>query len=248
MYCYFAYKAPKTSITIWTYLSNFATIKAYYIKNKGEYAMKKLILSGAVLTALSFGVSNPVYAITISLLPATQTTTVGSPFDVQIQISGLRTLDPSEVLSAFGMDVSYDSSLLSATGIVFGDLLGGGTGDSVAFFDWTTTADLFTLNETSLLSDSDLTSLQSDSFTLATLHFTAANEGVGSLAIQNISLAGHTPVGSTFPSDLNDPTAQTVGAEVINQPRHSVVPEPAILALMIVGFLVPFLSKRKNQV
>jgi hypothetical protein len=203
------------------------------------------MVAAAVIAALSLGVNGAASGITLSLLPAVQTPTVGVPFDVELEISGLTATDPSEVLSAYGLSVTYDASLLQATGIDFGSYLGGPV-DSFPFPDWTTTAGAFTVNETSFLTDDDLRALQSDSFVLATLHFTGTNEGTAPFGIdQGFSLAGQVPSGSSLPNDLTSQT-QAMGAQVITQPQQA-IPEPTTLALISAGLLASCFTTRRRQ-
>lgn len=207
--------------------------------------MKNVFLYSTLAAVVGMAASTATQAMTISLTPANQATTVGASIDLNVQISGLYDSDPNEVLSAYGIGINFDTSLFSAAGVDFGNLLGGGTGDSIAFFDSTTTAGLLTLNETSFLTDADLRSLQSDNFTLGTVHFISLAEGTGAFSFQGISLAGQTLIGSTFPSDL--PVTQTVGSQVVAQGSQS-VPEPSTLWLLSACvFILYFKSAKRTQ-
>jgi len=205
--------------------------------------MKNVFLYSTLAAVVGMAASTATQAMTISLSPATQATAVGASFDLNVQISGLYDNDPNEVLGAYGIGINFDPTLFSATGVDFGNLLGGGTGDSFALFDSTTTAGLLTFNETSFLTDADLRLLQSDNFTLGTVHFTSLAEGAGAFTFQGISLAGQTLTGSTFPSDL--PVTQTVGSSVTAQGSQA-VPEPSTLWLLSACVFILFFNSAKR--
>jgi|GEM_PF-5615758 len=205
--------------------------------------MKNVFLYSTLAAVVSMAASTATQAMTLSLSPAAQSTAVGASIDLNVQISGLYDSDPNEVLSAYGIGISFDTSLFSATGVDFGNLLGGGTGDSVALFDSTTTAGLLTLNETSFLTDADLKSLQSDSFTLGTVHFTSLAEGTGAFTFQGISLAGQTLAGSIVSSEL--PVSQTAGSRVTAE-RSQQVPEPSTLWLLSACSFILFFNGAKR--
>ena len=129
------------------------------------------------LVVLVWAISS--HAILLDFVPANQTVVVGNPLTVDVVISGLDAAN--EIVSAFDLDVTYDSSILSATNVTFGLDLG-----DPSIFEALTDFTLLSpgvvdFAELSLLSDTDLASLQGDSVTLATLAFDAVEIGQSTL-------------------------------------------------------------------
>jgi hypothetical protein len=112
----------------------------------------------------------PAHAIVLDLVPPSPTVTIGNTVDVDVVISGLA--NPPSV-GAFDLNVGYNPAIVSPTMVTFGPFLG-----NPLLFEALTAFDLATLGivnfaEVSLLSPSDLDSLQRSSFSLATLSFLA---------------------------------------------------------------------------
>lgn len=138
--------------------------------------MKAMILPVAFLSFLLFPTVSS-HAISIGFSPFSQDVAAGGSLQVDIVISDLG----GEIVSAFDLDMIYDPSILSATGVSFGDILNGGD----PFFSFQdsdiSTPGLVDLAELSLLSDIDLGAIQPDSFILATLSFDTLSPGASSL-------------------------------------------------------------------
>ncbi|RNC65601.1 MAG: hypothetical protein ED859_17430 [Desulfuromonadales bacterium] len=62
----------------------------------------------------------PAMAITIGFQPAAQTVGLGNSVSVDIVAS----LGSNEIVAAYDLDLSYDSTILSATNVTFGTMLG----------------------------------------------------------------------------------------------------------------------------
>jgi hypothetical protein len=171
-------------------------------------------------------VALPLHAITISLNPATQTVTAGSSLDVALVISGLGS-GAAPSLGTFDLDLSFNSSILGFTGAVFGDP---GLGDQLDLSGLgslsiaTPGAGSVNLFELSFDAAADLDALQADSFTLATLSFSALSAGTSPLGITLNALG-----------DANgDPlTADLAGGSI----SVGSVPEPATWLLLGLGAL-----------
>ena len=119
-----------------------------------------------------------VQAISLNFSPPHQSVILGTAVTVDVVVSELTSAN--EIVSAFGLDVTYDSTILSATDVTFGSWLG-----SSAFLEVIEDIDLSTSGlvdfaSISLLSDGDL-AFQGDTVLLATLSFATISEGMSSL-------------------------------------------------------------------
>ncbi len=119
-------------------------------------------------------------AISLDFVPASQEVVVGTSVSVDIVISGLDLA--GEIVSAFDLDVTYDSTVLQATGVTFGTSLGDPFFFDVVEDSDTSTAGVVDFAALSFLSNLDLADLQGDSVTLATLSFDSIGVGTSSLA------------------------------------------------------------------
>jgi hypothetical protein len=191
----------------------------------------------------------PASAVSISFSPSNSSVLEGDSLDVDIVISDLYATGGSrEIVSAFDLDVTYDSSVLNATGVSFGTLLGANT--STDFFDFF--ADAFIASqltpgrvdfaESSWLSNADLLSLQTDdNFTLATLTFEAVGVGVSLLEFDMITIPGIDVKGFDpfAPFDLGNPAGAVVNV--------SAIPLPGAMLLMLTGLLGLGIAGRKGK-
>jgi len=200
--------------------------------------------------------ANPASAVIISFSPSSSTVNVGDIFDVDVVISDLFAADGSrEVVSAFDLDVLYDSAVLNATGVAFGPLLG-----DPAFVEATTFSslsvglvDLFELSF--LCVDAGVTDpfcdfgpflsdIQPISFTLATLSFEALAVGSSLLTFDQLVGSGGTDLsGKDLFSVL---TLDTIGQSTITV-NAVVVPEPATMFLLVIGLLGLALAYRHRS-
>lgn len=192
--------------------------------------MKKIFKMGLWAGLLGLLAGSPALAITLGFQPSIQTLNVGDALTVDI----LATLEnSSEIVSAFDFDLSYDPALLTATGVTFGTALGDpGFFEVLNDFDLNT-AGLVDFAALSLLSDADLSTLQSppSSITLASLSFDAIGSGARLLEFINYGVAGNDIKGANN-SVYGSPTLNTASIRVINPAQ---VPEPSPLLLMGAG-------------
>ncbi len=183
---------------------------------------------------ISLITSGDVLSATIGFSPNSITTSVGNSVNVDIVISGLDN-NSSPSLGAFDLDVNYDASILGFNSVVFGsglDLFGFGTING--FSDTAGKTNIF---ELSFDSESDLNSLQADSFLLASISFNAIADGNSLLNLNTID----------FADGAGDPLVITT-----NTGNVTVNPVPAPPAIWLLGTGLPFIyrfirKERKNE-
>lgn len=181
------------------------------------------VIIGAVLFgSISLSGAPAVWAISLDFVPATQTVQLSDLVMVEVVISGL-TAGGDDSVGDFDLDVTYDASLLTASGVTFGTELGDGFFTSLQSFSLATSG-VVDLAEISFLFD---LSGQSASFTLATLSFNTVGVGTSALTFsQSI-------VGDAFGVDLN-PTSGT-GSVTVENTGPNPIPEPSTMLLLGTG-------------
>ena len=105
---------------------------------------------------------------------------LGTSITVDIEISGLTAA--GEIVSAFDLDVLYDPTILSATNVTFGPFLGDPFLDLLTGFSFPGPG-VVDFAALSFLFDSELATLQSDTFVLASLSFDTIGVGTSSLTL-----------------------------------------------------------------
>ncbi len=142
----------------------------------------------------------PATAITLEVLPATQTVDQGENFSVDVNISGLGEFSAPS-LGAFDVGLGFDPTLLSFNAIEFGPYLGDeAAAEAIVGFD--VLSDNLMAFEVSLLLPAELIDLQPGSFRLFTVTF-------GALA------PGTSPLDLTV-ADLGDENGDLLTADVVN--------------------------------
>lgn len=166
---------------------------------------------------------------TISVVPSSQSATLGSPVNVSLFIA-----NPGEPpsLGTFDLNINYDPTILSFRNATFGDPTLGdqldptGGGNAINFFvAGAGTVELF---ELSLESASDLNALQAHAFELADLVFDTVGVGSSAVALSINALGDEN--GSSLAASLQD---GRVGVSNLSS-----VPEPTSVSLTGIMFLV----------
>lgn len=168
-------------------------------------------------------------AVSFSFSPSTGNINIGDSISLDLVIGELGDTGPLS-LGGFDLGIGYNASILTFDSVSYGSLLG--DIDPLAFETdiFTDSSVLGTLNlsEISFLSSLELDTLQSASFTLATLEFSGLAAGTGSIMTGSGDLTdadGNSLVGfSTFPANIT-----------VNSP--STVDEPSAFFLMLASFL-----------
>jgi len=173
--------------------------------------------------------------LTLSFVPVSQTVSQG-PIFVHVKISGFGP-GTATAVGDFDLTVSYDPSIVTATGVTFGLALGDETAfEALTAADWFTTPGVIDFAEVSLLDSLDLEARQAPllatGFVLAQLIFEPAVLGTTPLNFTK-SIAGDSS-GTNIAPLATETGSITVVA----------VPEPSSFALMAAAGLVLYFWRR----
>lgn len=166
-------------------------------------------------------------AVTLSLSPATLSPSVGSPFTLDLVVSG-SAAGAAPSLGGFDIGIAFDPSAVSFTGVTYGTLLG--AVPAQATVGTLTAPGAVSLAEVSFLAPATLDGLQPDSFILATLSFVATTETPSVVGISSALLSD----GFGRPLGVETP----FGSAALTPTPSSVVPEPGAALLYALGLLV----------
>jgi hypothetical protein len=169
----------------------------------------------------------------LEFLPALQTAGLGQPVSVDVVISGLAAGGPPSV-GAFDLDVSFNPTIFSSTGVRFGQFLGNpGLGEVLTISS--PARGVIDLAAVSFLSPEELNALQPARFSLASLDFSSLREGTSPLAFSQAIIA------DAFGGTL----ATTASGGIVNV----AAPEPSSFLLVASGLVAAIVITwlRTNQ-
>jgi hypothetical protein len=208
--------------------------------------MRKII---AIVVVALFGAFLPAVsqAISLSFSPTAQTKNLGNFVSVNVVVSGLNGAAAApQIVSAYDLDVTYDSSILGNAWVDYSPLEGvlGTSFDTLFYFD-TLTPGRIDFSAVSTVFDAELNALQGDSVVLATLNFTAIGLGTSALFFDPVSFPGIDVKGLNANKILFD-TIGDGSVTVIDDGVPS-VPEPGTMLLLGVGLagLAIYTKRRK---
>jgi hypothetical protein len=180
----------------------------------------------------------------IGLVPASGNYQQGSPFTIDVVITGLAT--EGQILSTYDFLIAFDPAIVGFTAAQSGGALGAGS-----LFDATAGVGSVNLFELSVLSDAELAALQGDTLTLASLTFLGLGLGTSTIDFSLFFALGGAQVtdpqtGGTQTFDLLSLPFDAAAASATIVPRT--VPEPGTAALLALALasLVARTSRAKR--
>lgn len=194
------------------------------------HTLRRLVLGLVAALALA----HPARALTLSLVPDTLAPAQGSPFAVDLVVSGLGN-GAAPSLGGFDVTVVFDATQVSFSGASFGAALGSGPAEVVTGV--VPGAGQVALSAASLLLPAELDALQPADFVLATLTLTATGAAPSTLAVSSFVLGDG--FGLPLGADLGPAVTITPGP-------GSAVPEPTAFTAYAVGLLVFARTRRRR--
>ena len=191
--------------------------------------LRKLCL----VLSLSWIALTPGHAQVVTVTPSTQTVSVGDPFTVNLQISGLGAGTAPSV-GVYDIDLGFDPNLVSFSSVAFGsglDVLGLGSVQLT-----TVGPGVINLFELSLDTANDLNALQAGAFTLASISFSAWNPGTSLFSLSLNSLGDAD--GAALSASLQGSSVTAIASSV---------PEPESWAMVVIALCTFGIALRRSK-
>lgn len=190
--------------------------------------MMKTFLACVIVGLMSFLGVHSAAALSLGFVPSSQNVVLGDPASVDVVLSGF-TATYHPVITAFDLEIDFDSGILDASSVSYGPSLGD---LSVTFTDTSFTAGEVAISELSLItSDAVLASLQAGaSITLATITFQTTAVGTSPLVI-----APFDNITGLFGTEGIRISAETFSGAITVTSSGPAVPEPCTTALLGIG-------------
>ena len=185
--------------------------------------MKTFLHKIAIASVLLLGINNASAIPSLNFSPVDSFASVGDTVLVDLTI----TLDPLESLGDFDISFAFDPSIVSLTGITFGTGLDVFSLGSIQGSTIDNTAGTGNIAEISLDFSWDLQDFQLDTFTLATLEFSADAIGLTDLTITSAILG----------DEFGDALGYLASTGSICVDCNVAVPEPGVLVLLTLGLI-----------
>jgi hypothetical protein len=172
-------------------------------------------------------------ALTLDFVPSSWSTTLGTPVDIELRISGLGA-GGAPSLGAYDITIAFDPAILGFKSFTFGDKTLGDQLDLSGFgtaagFDGSV-AGALNVFEVSFALAADLDALQASQFSLGTMSFDTLNAGTSGLGIGSYLL------GDALGKGL---LAEVLGTASITVERpDTTVPDPVNSAQLLVCSLL----------
>ena len=204
--------------------------------------MKKLLIATLMAAAGWLGAAVSAQAAVLSIQQATSTTTVGGIVTVDLVISGLDA--DNEIVSGFDLDVFFDPAVLGVASLTTVFAPWGSLGDLLLDQNFVAPGHVeFIL--TAFNDDATLAGLQGDSFTLSSITFSGLADGF-SLVNFGADLNFERNVVGRNANSL-PLTVQGACIAVGTGTCDQKVPEPATLALVLLGLAAAAVTRRRTR-
>jgi hypothetical protein len=184
------------------------------------------------LSTLALGLllcAAPASAISVSFVPSSIDTAVGSEISFDVVVSDLG----GESVGSYDLDLSFDGSKLAFTSFDFGAFLGG---TAASLQSAGAAGGVLDAAEVSLLLPAELDALQGDSFALGTVRFAVLAEGTSDVNVTQ-AIVGN---GVGRPLQVG-----SVGSVRVN--AGPAIPEPSAFALFGIGLTAVAWRSRRGR-